>query len=61
VIKRIADGKSNLEVANELGISEYTVKGHVKAVMKKLGASDRTHAATIAFRRGFFDEVISEH
>ncbi|SFS08125.1 two component transcriptional regulator, LuxR family [Granulicella pectinivorans] len=55
VVRRIANGKSNREVGEELGISEYTVKGHVKAVMTKLGASDRTHAVIIALRRGFLN------
>jgi len=54
VMKRVACGKSNREVAKELEISEYTVKSHVKSVMTKLGANDRTHAAMMAFRKGFF-------
>jgi len=53
-MKRVACGKSNREVAKELEISEYTVKSHVKSVMTKLGANDRTHAAMMAFRKGFF-------
>ena len=55
VVRRIANGKSNRKVGEELGISEYTVKGHVNTVMTRLGASDRTHAVIIALRRGFLN------
>jgi DNA-binding NarL/FixJ family response regulator len=39
-------------VASDLSITEETVKGHVKSILSKLGASDRTHAVTIALKRG---------
>lgn len=52
VLSRVANGNSNREIGETLGISEYTVKAHVKTIMHKLGASDRTHAVTIALRRG---------
>lgn len=55
VLKQIAAGCSNKVVADHLRISEDTVKGHVRNILSKLGASDRTHAVTIALRRGFFD------
>lgn len=55
VLKQIAAGCSNKVVADHLRISEDTVKGHVRNILSKLGASDRTHAVTIAVRRGFFD------
>jgi DNA-binding NarL/FixJ family response regulator len=55
VLKLIAKGCSNKVVANRLAISEDTVKGHVRNILSKLGASDRTHAVTIAVKRGFFD------
>jgi len=55
VLKLIAKGCSNKVVANRLTISEDTVKGHVRNILSKLGASDRTHAVTIAVKRGFFD------
>ncbi len=52
VLEKIADGNRNADIAALLFISEETVKGHVKHVMEKLGASDRTEAVTIAVRRG---------
>jgi DNA-binding NarL/FixJ family response regulator len=53
VVERIAGGMSNKQIAAELGVSEATVKTHVNNIMGKLGASDRTHAVTVALRRGF--------
>ena len=55
VLKLVAKGCSNKVVANRLAISEDTVKGHVRNILAKLNASDRTHAVTIAVKRGFFD------
>ncbi len=55
VLKLIATGFSNKLVAERLSITEDTVKGHVRNILSKLNASDRTHAVTIALRRGFFD------
>jgi len=55
VIRWVAEGNSNKIVANKLGISEDTVKNHMRTILAKLGASDRTHAVTIAIRRGFLD------
>ena len=52
VLKCLAQGKSNIEIAKALFISEGTVKAHVKAVLQKLGARDRTQAITIAIKRG---------
>jgi DNA-binding NarL/FixJ family response regulator len=52
VLKRIAGGNRNVDIANLLFISEETVKGHVKHIMEKLGARDRTEAVAIALRRG---------
>jgi two-component system NarL family response regulator len=52
VIECIAAGNSNKRVAAILGISEDTVKNHVKSILGKLGATDRTHAINIAYRRG---------
>jgi len=52
VLRRVAMGKSNREVAEQLFISEETVKGHMKNIMAKLCANDRTHAVTIAVSRG---------
>jgi DNA-binding NarL/FixJ family response regulator len=52
VLVAIAAGKSNKTVARTLGIGEETVKMHVKAILAKLGANDRTHAVTLALKRG---------
>ncbi|MDM5181612.1 response regulator transcription factor [Massilia sp. DJPM01] len=52
VLRLVADGNSNREVGLRLAIKEETVKAHVSAVLSKLGAKDRTHATTIALRRG---------
>ena len=50
VLCLIADGASNKQIARSLGITERTVKFHVGAICKKLGAANRAHAATIATR-----------
>ena len=55
VLKLIARGCSNKIVADRLNISEDTVKGHVRNILFKLNANDRTHAVTIALHRGFFE------
>jgi DNA-binding NarL/FixJ family response regulator len=52
VLRLIRDGHRNKEIADRLDISESTVKFHVKHIVDKLGASDRTHAVTLAIRRG---------
>ena len=52
VLEKIAIGKRNGEIAALLFITEETVKNHVKHILEKLGASDRTEAVTIGFRRG---------
>lgn len=55
VLKEVAAGNANKIIADRLSISEDTVKAHMKSILSKLGANDRTHAVTIAMRRGFFD------
>jgi DNA-binding NarL/FixJ family response regulator len=55
VLRRVAAGKSNKLIAAELDISEGTVKTHMKSILPKLDASDRTHAVMIALKRGIFD------
>jgi DNA-binding NarL/FixJ family response regulator len=55
VLKQVAAGCSNKVVAERLLITEDTVKGHVRNILSKLEASDRTHAVTIALRRGYFE------
>lgn len=52
VLKSVASGNSNLLVARELAISEDTVKSHMKSILSKLDARDRTHAVTIGIARG---------
>ncbi len=52
VLGQIADGNRNRDIAERLFISEETVKVHIKHIMDKLGASDRTQAVAIAIRRG---------
>jgi DNA-binding NarL/FixJ family response regulator len=52
VLRRVAGGNRNREIATLLSISEETVKVHVKHIMDKLGATDRTSAVAIAVRRG---------
>jgi DNA-binding NarL/FixJ family response regulator len=55
VLRLIAAGNANKIVADKLSITEETVKGHVKSILSKLGANDRTHAVTIGLRRGIID------
>jgi DNA-binding NarL/FixJ family response regulator len=55
VLRRVASGKSNKLIAAELEISEGTVKTHMKSILPKLDASDRTHAVMIALKRGILD------
>jgi two-component system NarL family response regulator len=52
VLEQIVAGKSNKEIADELGVSEATVKTHINSLLGKLGVTDRTQAATAAIRRG---------
>lgn len=52
VLRLIATGNANKEIAAQLAISEETVKGRVKNLLSKLGAKDRTHAVTIGVKRG---------
>jgi DNA-binding NarL/FixJ family response regulator len=55
VLRLIAAGNANKQIADRLSISENTVKGRVKRILSKLGAQDRTHAAIIGIRRGMID------
>ncbi|CAN5627860.1 response regulator transcription factor [soil metagenome] len=55
VLRHAAAGKSNKIIASDLGLSEHTIKGHIKSILAKLGASDRTHAVMIALKRGFLE------
>jgi DNA-binding NarL/FixJ family response regulator len=55
VLRGVARGRSNKIIAAELSITEHTVKNHLKNILSKLDADDRTHAVTIALRRGYID------
>jgi DNA-binding NarL/FixJ family response regulator len=55
VLRRVGSGNSNKQIAVQLAISEGTVKAHMKSILPKLGARDRTHAVMIAVKRGIFD------
>ena len=55
VLRRVAAGTSNKIIAAQLSLSEATVKAHMKSILSKLNANDRTHAVMIAMRRGFID------
>ena len=55
VLRRVAVGTPNKVIAAELSLAEATVKTHMKSILSKLGANDRTHAVTIATKRGFLD------
>lgn len=55
VLRLIAAGNANKVIAGDLSITEDTVKGHVKNILAKLAANDRTHAVTIGLKRGIID------
>jgi DNA-binding NarL/FixJ family response regulator len=55
VLRLIATGNANKEIAAQLSIAEETVKSHVTNVLAKLGANDRTHAVTLALKRGIIE------
>jgi two-component system, NarL family, response regulator len=55
VLRLIAKGNANKEIAGKLLVTEETVKGHVKNILVKLGVNDRTHAVTIGLKRGIID------
>ncbi|KQV61442.1 MULTISPECIES: response regulator transcription factor [unclassified Duganella] len=55
VLRHVADGNSNQRVGQCLGVREDTIKAHMKTILQKLDARDRTHAVTIALRRGYWE------
>ena len=55
VLRLIAAGNANKEIAARLSVTEETVKSRVKNILDKLGANDRTHAVTIGLKRGFIE------
>jgi DNA-binding NarL/FixJ family response regulator len=55
VLKLIAAGNANKRIADELAISEATVKSRITSILSKLGANDRSHAVTIGLKRGIIE------
>ena len=55
VLRLIAAGRANKEIADELSTTEESVKSRVRSILSKLGANDRTHATTIALKRGIIE------
>jgi len=55
VLRLIAEGNANKEIAAQLSVSEETIKGQVRNILSKLGANDRTHAAMIGLKRGIIE------
>ncbi len=55
VLRLIAAGNANKQIADHLSVTEETVKSRVRNILSKLGANDRTHAATIGLKRGIID------
>lgn len=55
VLKRVSEGMANKQIAWALGVSEDTVKGHMKGIFTKLEVGDRTQAVMVAMRRGILD------
>ena len=55
VLRLIAEGNANKEIANQLSLSVETVNGQVRSILSKLGAKDRTHAAMIGLKRGIIE------
>jgi DNA-binding NarL/FixJ family response regulator len=55
VLRMVAQGKGNKIIASDLEIAEHTVKNHIKNILDKLGAADRTEAVMIAARRGYIE------
>jgi len=58
ILRLVADGFANKEIARELNLSNDTVKAELKAVFGKLGVHDRTHAVTVAARRGYINPFL---
>ena len=55
ILKQVAEGSRNKEIAVHFSLSEETVKSHMKNILEKLGASDRTQAVSLAVRRGIME------
>jgi two-component system, NarL family, response regulator len=55
ILRQVAAGNANKRIADNFSISEQTVKAHMRSILSKLGANDRTHAVTIALQRGIIE------
>jgi DNA-binding NarL/FixJ family response regulator len=55
ILRQVAAGNANKMIADKFSISEQTVKAHMRNILSKLGANDRTHAVTIALQRGIIE------
>ena len=55
ILRQVAAGNANKMIADNCSISEQTVKAHMRSILSKLGANDRTHAVTIALQRGIIE------
>jgi DNA-binding NarL/FixJ family response regulator len=55
VLRAVAAGNANKMITDHLSVSEETVKAHMKSILSKLGANDRTHGVSIALKRGIID------
>lgn len=55
VLRLVAAGNANKSIAAQLSLAEETVKSHIRSILGKLGANDRTHAVAIALKRGIID------
>jgi DNA-binding NarL/FixJ family response regulator len=55
ILRLIAEGLANKQIADQLSVTEETVKGRVKSILSKLDAHDRTHAAMIGLKRGIIE------
>jgi len=55
VVRLIATGNANKEIADKLAIAETTVKSHIRSILSKLGVNDRTHAVTLGLQRGILE------
>ncbi len=60
VLRLIAAGNANKQIADKLSIEETTVKSHISNILSKLGANDRTHAVTIGLQRGIIELSIPQ-
>jgi DNA-binding NarL/FixJ family response regulator len=52
ILELVAQGLTDIEIANEIGLSQYTVKTHIRRVYEKLAAKNRPHAVTLGFQQG---------